>query len=87
MALLKSLMASKKFMAMVLGIVATIAIRAGLDPEMAKEIAPAILKLVVAFILAQGIADHNKEAKKLELAASTTTAVVSSSTSATPTRD
>ncbi len=54
---------SKKFLAMIAGVVLAIASRAGLDldPDMVDR----VLALVGVYILGQGIADRGKEAAKV----------------------
>lgn len=63
MNLWQQLLGSKKFTAMVIGIIATfLSTRFGLDESSTKE----IVALVVSYIIGQGIADHGKEAVKTE---------------------
>ena len=61
MSVLKALMTSKKFLAMLIGCVLAIAVRLGMDPEAAKPVAEQIVALVAAYVVSQGVADHGKE--------------------------
>ena len=66
MSLWQQLLTSKKFTAMVIGIAATfLATRFGLDEAATQE----VMKVIIAYIIGQGIADHGKEAVKEEAAA------------------
>lgn len=58
----KDLLSSKKFMAMVIGFVATFLSRRFDLPEAQVH---EIVALVVAFIVGQGISDNGKEAAKI----------------------
>ena len=68
MAVLKALFSSKKFVAMLVGIVATLLAKIGLDVDDATV--TKLVGVVVSFILGQGIADHGKEAAKIAKKAS-----------------
>lgn len=67
MTVLKDLFSSKKFLVMLAAIVMAAASKLGLalDPELVNQ----ILALAGAFIVGQGIADHGKEAAKVNAAA------------------
>lgn len=69
----KDLLTSKKFMAFASGVVVNIAVlgasKFGIPEEQAQAAALKITGLVGAYIIGQGAADMNKEAKKLELKA------------------
>jgi len=71
--LFKSLLGSKKFAALITGLIANLAVlgaaKVGISEEMASDVAMKITGLVGSYILGQGISDHSKEAKKLEIAA------------------
>jgi hypothetical protein len=62
--ILSKLFSSKKFVGLLVGLVVTIATRYGLDPQLASEIATPCAGMVGAYLLAQGAADHGKEAAK-----------------------
>jgi len=64
---LKDLIASKKFIVMLVTIAVAVASKLGLnlDPDMLTQ----IIALAGAFIVGQGIADHGKEAAKINAAA------------------
>lgn len=66
MDLIRALLASKKFVAAVVGIVLAIAGRYGfnLDPELVRE----LVYILIAYIIGQGIADHGKDAAKINAA-------------------
>ena len=77
MELLKGLLKSKKFAALLAGLLVLVAVYpltrwAGMSEAEAKEFAePLALKavaMVSAYLISQGVADHGKEAKKLEKA-------------------
>ena len=66
MDLLNQLLKSKKFVAMIIGIIATfLSTRYGFDEVQTKE----IIALVISYIVGQGIADHGKEAVKAQVEA------------------
>lgn len=75
MELLGSLLTSKKFVASLGAVVAVAAMKlAGkfgvvLDQATADEISKAVCVLVSTYVVAQGIADHGKEAAKINAAA------------------
>jgi len=59
---LKALLASKKFTAMIIGIIATfMSDRFGLPKEQMIQ----VIGLIISYIIGQGIADHGKEAAKI----------------------
>lgn len=67
------LLGSKKFMALLLGLLVTavtyplvnwLGLEAEAAAEAAKAIATSVMGLVSAYMLSQGFADHGKEAKK-----------------------
>tara|TARA_R100000808_G_scaffold23738_1_gene53106 strand:+ start:77 stop:277 length:201 start_codon:yes stop_codon:yes gene_type:complete len=66
MAIVKSLFSSKKFIAMITGVVATLTAKIGWD--VSTETINQVIALVGTYILGQGVADHGKhrgeEAKK-----------------------
>ena len=57
---MKDLLASKKWRTLVGGVVVTLALRLGLPEEHAAAAADLVLKLVAAYLLAQGGADLGK---------------------------
>jgi len=63
----KDLLASKKFIVMLVTVAVAIASKLGLnlDPDMLTQ----IIALASAYIVGQGIADHGKEAAKINAAA------------------
>lgn len=70
MEVVKQLLASKKFAALALGLVTSVLTLplvkwAGLPLEEAKPMAEHAAQLVMAYLVAQGVADHGKEAKKV----------------------
>jgi uncharacterized membrane protein (DUF441 family) len=61
MDMIKILLSSKKFTAMIIGIVATfLSTRFGLPEEQVRE----IVALVIAYIIGQGVADMGKQTAK-----------------------
>lgn len=65
MALLRSLFASKKFLAMLSGVIGIVALKlfkVAVDPATVAE----IVALIGTYIVGQGISDHGKEAAKIE---------------------
>lgn len=62
--MMKELLSSKKFVAMIVGLVMSIATKyvPGLDEETTYQ----IVGLVIAYILGQGVADAGKEKAKIE---------------------
>lgn len=62
MQVLTEALKSKKVLALVLGIVATIAVKLGVDAETAQEVAA----IVIAYLVGQGIADHGKASAEIE---------------------
>lgn len=78
---MRQLFSSKKFIVMIAAIVVAIAGKLGLnlDPDLVQQ----IVYLAMAYIVGQGIADHGKEAAKVEAASAvpvTTTTIETSST-------
>jgi len=68
-ALLCQLAGSKKFAALLAGLVAVALTKVlKLEPPAAKELGLQVAGLVSAYLVGQGIADHGKESKKLEIA-------------------
>lgn len=71
----KALLASKKFVALLLGLVANLlalaATKAGIPSDQAHDAALQVSGLVGTYILGQGIADHGKERVKIEIEAAT----------------
>jgi len=62
MDLLKELLNSKKFVAMIIGVIATfLSRRLGLPEEQVAE----VIGLIIAYVVGQGIADNGKEAAKI----------------------
>lgn len=61
MGTLKKLMSSRKFVVMLLGMIAAIGARLGLPEETAAEVATSIVVLASVFCGAQGLADFSKE--------------------------
>ena len=70
---LKDLLASKKFLVMLTAIAVAVASKLGLnlDPDMLTQ----IMAMAGTFIVGQGIADHGKEAAKINAAGATAPAV------------
>lgn len=67
---IKQLLASKKFAALAIGLLSTVISLPlvkfmGLPLEEAKPMAEHAAQLVMAYMVAQGMADHGKEAKKV----------------------
>ena len=63
MDMIKILLSSKKFTAMIIGIVATfLSNRFGLPEEQVRE----IVALVIAYIIGQGVADMGKQTAKTQ---------------------
>ena len=63
MDMIKILLSSKKFTAMIIGIVATfLSTRFGLPEEQVRE----IVALVIAYIIGQGVADMGKQTAKIQ---------------------
>lgn len=78
---MRQLLTSKKFIVMIAAAVVAVASKLGLnlDPDLVQQ----IVYLAIAFIVGQGIADHGKEAAKVEAASGvpvTTTVTETSST-------
>lgn len=69
--LLKDVFTSKKFMAMISGLIANLAVlgaaKVGVSEEQAAAAATKITGLVAAYLVGQGVADAGKEGKKLEI--------------------
>lgn len=63
---LKEMFASKKFIAMLAGIIITLAAKIGFDVD--NETAMMIVGLVSSYVLGQGVADAGKSKAKLEAA-------------------
>lgn len=64
MDLLKQLLSSKKAVATLVAVLVWVGGRFGLDVS-AEDLAP-IVALIAAYVVGQGIADHGKEAAKVE---------------------
>jgi len=66
MQITKQMFASKKFRAMLTGLIAAAAVaistRFGLEAEVVSDLLMAIAGIVGSYVLGQGIADHGKEA-------------------------
>lgn len=62
--LAKSLLGSKKFVAMLVGLLAVLLTRIGLDEEMSKDVSLKVMAIVSAYLVGQGMADVGKEAAK-----------------------
>lgn len=74
MNLLKSLLGSKKFSALIAGLITVVLVRKlGFSEAEAQEIAREVVALVGTYMFGQGIADHGKEAKKADAATVTVT--------------
>ena len=67
---IKGLLGSKKFVALILGLIAAVAARLNLPDGVATEIAAGIIGAVGIYINAQGNADKGKEAAKIVAGAS-----------------
>lgn len=66
--MIAQLFTSKKFVALLAGLLAMILVRKlGLDEATANQVSMQVVALVGVFIGAQGVADMGKEAKKVEL--------------------
>lgn len=68
MEVLKQMLASKKFVATLIGVVITLVGKVGFDID--HETAAMIVGLVSAYVLGQGLADNGKAAASIEAAAS-----------------
>jgi len=66
MKLLSELAKSKKFAALVMGLVSSVLARVGLSPELAQPVSEMILAMVSVYMVSQGVADHGKEAAKIK---------------------
>jgi hypothetical protein len=79
---LKDLLASKKFLVLLAAIIVAIASKLGLnlDPDMLTQ----IIALAGAYIVGQGIADHGKEAAKINAAANDNAALEAPAAPAAP---
>ncbi len=64
LAMLKQLAGSKKFAGLVVGIVAVVLVKVGLEEGAAKGVSEQLVALVCAYLVGQGIADHGKEKEK-----------------------
>lgn len=64
MDLVRDLLRSKKARMALLGLLATVAVRYGLDPELIEEVAG----IFIAYLLGQGVADAGKERAIVERA-------------------
>ena len=60
----KGILSSRKALAMIVGVVASLVAKIGWD--ISSEELLTLVSPVIAYILAQGVADHGKEAKKVE---------------------
>ena len=71
------LIKSKKFAAVVTGcainLSVLVAAKFGIGEEQAATIATQVSGIIMTYIIGQGIADHGKEAKKVEIAAAAST--------------
>ena len=64
---LRGLLGSKKFVAMIVGLIATLVAKIGWDvPE---ETIAKVVALIASYIIGQGVADAGKERAKIEAAA------------------
>lgn len=76
MQLLKGLFSSKKATVALIGIVVEVMVAVGVvkldSPEAKAQLMEAIVYIVGAFTVGQGIADHGKEAEKAKAANATT---------------
>lgn len=63
--MIRELLTSKKFVVFVAGLIVTLAAKYSfnLDPEMIQN----IIYTIVAYLIGQGIADHGKEAAKIQV--------------------
>jgi hypothetical protein len=68
------LFSSMKFWTAVLGLITAIGVKAGFNVD--PEVFWAIVGVITAVILGQGLTDHGKEAAKITAAAGTPTTVV-----------
>jgi uncharacterized membrane protein (DUF441 family) len=64
MQMLKTLLSSKKFIAMLAGLVATLVAKIGWNVD--TETVNQVIALVVSYVVGQGIADAGKEKAKAE---------------------
>ncbi len=65
--MLKGLAGSKKFAALVAGLLATLLVsKLGLPEEQAADLSTKLVALVASYMIGQGVADHGKEAAKIE---------------------
>lgn len=63
--LLAKLASSRKFAALILGLVTAVGARLGFDEAVAEQITQAVVLLVSAYLVSQGMADHGKERAKV----------------------
>lgn len=63
--MIRELLTSKKFVVFVAGLLITFAAKYGLnlDPDMVQN----VIYMIVAYLVGQGIADHGKEAAKVQV--------------------
>ncbi len=64
--LLAELLSSKKFVGLVVGLLSTGAVKLGLPEEQSAVLIDAIVKLVGAYLVGQGLSDLGKEKAKVE---------------------
>lgn len=64
---IKGLLSSKKFVATITGIIATLVAKIGWEVD--GEALAAIVALIVSYVVGQGVADHGKEAAIVAAAA------------------
>jgi len=62
----KSLAGSKKFAAMMIGLLMLLGAKIGLDESVSRGLSEQIVALVASFVVGQGIADHGKEAELIK---------------------
>lgn len=65
MELFAEMVRSKKFVALLVGILAAVGAKLGLDAELSNELSRQIVALVATYMIGQGIADNGKEAAKV----------------------
>ena len=66
MQILKTMLSSKKFIAMIVGLLATLIAKLGWGDVSDTATVNAAVALVISYVLGQGLADCSKEAEKVK---------------------
>ena len=64
--MVKGLLGSKKFVAMLVGALVAVGVRVGMDPEVAAKVSEQVMILVLGYMGSQAAADLGKEKAKIE---------------------